>query len=87
MFHEFLGLFKRSIEKNEKYVCYFGYKCVITPKQRKRCKYCRWKSCLEAGMSFEGIKMGRIPKIEKERAKYLSENSSNGKNRIILILD
>ncbi|CAF0902505.1 unnamed protein product [Brachionus calyciflorus] len=78
------GFFKRSIEKNEKYVCYFGYKCVITPKQRKRCKYCRWRSCLAAGMSFEGIKMGRIPKIEKERAKFLmdddeldEENQSN----------
>nr|ASL70582.1 nuclear receptor [Brachionus plicatilis] len=67
------GFFKRSIEKNEKYVCYFGYKCVITPKQRKRCKYCRWRSCLAAGMSFEGIKMGRIPKIEKERAQYLND--------------
>nr|ASL70583.1 nuclear receptor [Brachionus plicatilis] len=71
------GFFKRSIEKNEKYVCYFGYKCVITPKQRKRCKYCRWRSCLAAGMSFEGIKMGRIPKIEKERVKYLTEENSD----------
>nr|ASL70616.1 nuclear receptor [Brachionus koreanus] len=70
------GFFKRSIEKNEKYVCYFGYKCVITPKQRKRCKYCRWRSCLAAGMSFEGIKMGRIPKIEKEKAKIHTEETS-----------
>nr|ASL70505.1 nuclear receptor [Brachionus rotundiformis] len=71
------GFFKRSIEKNEKYVCYFGYKCVITPKQRKRCKYCRWRSCLAAGMSFEGIKMGRIPKIEKERAQHIVEETSD----------
>lgn len=72
------GFFKRSIEKNEKYVCYFGYKCVITPKQRKRCKYCRWRSCLAAGMSFEGIKMGRIPKIEKEKAKFVTEENAEG---------
>nr|ASL70504.1 nuclear receptor [Brachionus rotundiformis] len=85
------GFFKRSIEKNEKYVCYFGYKCVITPKQRKRCKYCRWRSCLAAGMSFEGIKMGRIPKIEKERAQYLNDElvyanpaMDNTENRICL---
>ena len=75
------GFFKRSIEKNEKYVCYFGYKCVITPKQRKRCKYCRWRSCLAAGMSFEGIKMGRIPKIEKERAQYLNDELVYGKKK------
>ncbi|CAF0864713.1 unnamed protein product [Brachionus calyciflorus] len=71
------GFFKRSVEKNEKYVCYFGFKCEITPKQRKRCKFCRWKACLAAGMSFEGIKMGRIPKIEKERARFSIDSSSN----------
>nr|ASL70584.1 nuclear receptor [Brachionus plicatilis] len=70
------GFFKRSVEKNEKYVCYFGYKCEITPKQRKKCKFCRWKACLAAGMSFEGIKMGRIPKIEKERAKFCTDSLS-----------
>nr|ASL70615.1 nuclear receptor [Brachionus koreanus] len=86
------GFFKRSIEKNEKYVCYFGYKCVITPKQRKRCKYCRWRSCLAAGMSFEGIKMGRIPKIEKERAQYLNDElvyanpaMENTENRVCVV--
>ena len=41
----------------------------MTPKQRKKCKLCRWKSCLASGMAFEGIKMGRISKLEKERAK------------------
>lgn len=34
----------------------------MTPKLRKKCKLCRWKSCLEAGMSFGSMKMGRIPK-------------------------
>ena len=81
------GFFKRSIEKHEKYVCYFGYKCTITPKQRKRCKYCRWRSCLAAGMSFEGIKMGRIPKIEKEKAKYEENASSSGKIRKKLFIN
>nr|ASL70617.1 nuclear receptor [Brachionus koreanus] len=71
------GFFKRSMEKNEKYVCYFGYKCEVTPKQRKKCKFCRWKACLAAGMSFEGIKMGRIPKIEKERATFLNDSLSD----------
>lgn len=32
----------------------------MSPKLRKVCKYCRWKRCLNAGMSFDLIKMGRI---------------------------
>ncbi len=38
-----------SILKNSKYVCYYGNKCRMTPRERKRCKLCRWKMCLEAG--------------------------------------
>lgn len=48
------GFFKRSLTKSAGYVCFYGDKCAMTPKQRKRCKSCRWKSCLEAGMSFNG---------------------------------
>lgn len=39
----------------------------MTPKLRKKCKLCRWKSCLEAGMSFGSMKMGRIPKRDLDR--------------------
>nr|ASL70506.1 nuclear receptor [Brachionus rotundiformis] len=81
------GFFKRSVEKNEKYVCYFGFKCEITPKQRKKCKFCRWKACLAAGMSFEGIKMGRIPKLEKEKAKLFTDSLSDEENEPIMDVD
>lgn len=54
----------------------------MTPNQRKRCKYCRWICCLKAGMSFLGVKMGRIPKAIKEKVangelvQYKEENDS-----------
>ncbi|XP_067654979.1 uncharacterized protein [Haliotis asinina] len=62
------GFFKRSIPKGDKYKCFFGGQCVITPQNRNRCKSCRYRKCLELGMSFEAVKMGRIPKMEKQRA-------------------
>ena len=66
------GFYKRSIDKHHKYVCYFGSKCSVTSRHRRRCKLCRWKQCIQAGMSFDSIKMGRISKAEKEKvSSYL----------------
>lgn len=62
------GFFKRSITKAEKYKCFFGGSCDVTPKNRNRCKSCRFRLCLENGMSVEAVRMGRIPKVEKEKA-------------------
>ena len=47
----------------------------MTPKLRKKCKLCRWKSCLEAGMSFGSMKMGRIPKRDLEKVEEVSQES------------
>nr|ASL70622.1 nuclear receptor [Brachionus koreanus] len=69
------GFFKRSVERNEEYVCYYGYNCEITPKQRKRCKYCRWQACLRGGMSLDSVRMGRISRDERE--KIIRENNKN----------
>lgn len=66
--HLFQGFFKRSILRKEKYRCYFGDKCIIDSHNRNRCKSCRFQKCLNEGMSVEGVKMGRIPKLVKEKA-------------------
>lgn len=67
------GFFKRSVERSEEYVCYYGYNCEITPKQRKRCKYCRWQACLRGGMSLDSVRMGRISRDERD--KIIRENN------------
>lgn len=46
----------------------------MSPEKRVRCKLCRWKACVKAGMSFECIKMGRIPKKEKQQKLNYSEH-------------
>ncbi len=62
------GFFKRCTLKTEMYTCLFSNKCIITPKNRNRCKSCRFKRCLAVNMSIQGAKMGRIPKAVKEQA-------------------
>ncbi|CAF3395440.1 unnamed protein product [Rotaria sp. Silwood1] len=69
------GFFKRSILRKEKYRCYFGDKCTINSDNRNRCKSCRFQKCLKEGMSVEGVRMGRIPKLIKEKA--LAEHVSS----------
>jgi hypothetical protein len=73
------GFFKRSILRKEKYRCYFGDKCVIDSHNRNRCKSCRFQKCLTEGMSVEGVRMGRIPKLVKEKAlaEYISSSIEN----------
>ncbi|XP_060574680.1 uncharacterized protein LOC132732304 isoform X1 [Ruditapes philippinarum] len=61
------GFFKRSISKHETFKCYFGGSCDINPKTRSQCKACRFKRCMETGMSIDGVRMGRIPKVEKDK--------------------
>ena len=70
------GFFKRSTLRKEQYRCYFGSKCPLMPENRNRCKACRFSRCLYVGMSMEAVKMGRIPKAEKERA-LLNESLKN----------
>ncbi|CAF1135320.1 unnamed protein product [Adineta steineri] len=62
------GFFKRSILRKEKYRCYFDNSCIINVTNRNRCKACRFRRCIGEGMSVDGVKMGRIPKLVKERA-------------------
>jgi hypothetical protein len=47
------GFFKRTTLRTEKYCCRYENSCIITPQTRNRCKYCRFRKCLESGMSTE----------------------------------
>ncbi|CAF2099046.1 unnamed protein product [Rotaria magnacalcarata] len=74
------GFFKRSITRGISNHCLFGNKCIISAGTRNRCKSCRFRRCIEQGMSMDSVKMGRIPKKVKEKAlryhkKYQEQNT------------
>ncbi|KAI0207833.1 hypothetical protein LSAT2_007485 [Lamellibrachia satsuma] len=51
--------FRRGLQESESYICKQNGACVINPKTRNDCRYCRFQKCLMAGMSRDAIKMGR----------------------------
>ncbi|WAR03462.1 NR1D1-like protein, partial [Mya arenaria] len=83
----FQGFFKRSITRGDKYKCFFGGECDLTPKNRNRCKSCRFKRCLDTGMAVEAVRMGRIPKVEKEKALEVFHQEGADFNKLELRLE
>nr|ASL70549.1 nuclear receptor [Brachionus calyciflorus] len=61
------GFFRRSIRNNANYKCESNKNCNIISKREKKCKYCRWIKCIEAGMCLEKVRIGRIPDLMKKK--------------------
>jgi len=66
------GFFKRTVQKDHKYVCLSDKKCVVDKKHRNRCQYCRYQKCLAVGMAKEVVRTdslkgrrGRLPSKPK----------------------
>ncbi|XP_054274904.1 ecdysone-induced protein 78C-like isoform X2 [Macrosteles quadrilineatus] len=78
------GFFRRSIQKQIEYRCLRDGKCLVIRLNRNRCQYCRFKKCLQVGMSRDSVRYGRVPKRsrpqseggEKEDARVSTSDSS-----------
>jgi len=73
------GFFKRSIRKENGYICKENKDCEVNKSQRNRCQYCRMEKCLVSGMRGDSVQSERRPGRPstngiKKRAK--SRNSS-----------
>ncbi|XP_063953471.1 nuclear receptor subfamily 4 group A member 2-like [Lytechinus pictus] len=62
------GFFKRTVQKNAKYVCLANKNCTVDKRRRNRCQYCRFQKCLAVGMVKEVVRTdnlrgrrGRLP--------------------------
>ncbi|XP_018516693.1 nuclear receptor subfamily 4 group A member 2 isoform X2 [Lates calcarifer] len=73
------GFFKRTVQKNAKYVCLASKSCPVDKRRRNRCQYCRFQKCLAVGMVKEVVRTdnlkgrrGRLP----SKPKALSDSSS-----------
>ena len=64
----FQGFFRRTISNQLAYrQCPKNGTCKILRMNRNRCQFCRFKKCMEVGMSRDSVKYGRIPKKQKAR--------------------
>ncbi|CAH1791311.1 unnamed protein product [Owenia fusiformis] len=61
------GFFRRTIKERtaDQYLCSRVGNCEITLESRNSCKYCRYKKCLDAGMTPDGSRIGRQPNAVK----------------------
>nr|XP_040060623.1 probable nuclear hormone receptor HR38 [Gasterosteus aculeatus aculeatus] len=72
------GFFKRTVQKNAKYVCLACKDCPVDKRRRNRCQFCRFQKCLAVGMVKEVVRTdslkgrrGRLP----SKPKSVSEAS------------
>ncbi|XP_062302757.1 nuclear receptor subfamily 4 group A member 2-like [Osmerus eperlanus] len=54
------GFFKRTVQKNAKYVCLAGKNCTVDKRRRNRCQYCRFQKCLVVGMVKEVVRTANL---------------------------
>ncbi|XP_015259377.1 PREDICTED: nuclear receptor subfamily 5 group A member 2-like [Cyprinodon variegatus] len=54
------GFFKRTVQNKKAYVCVGKQQCQIDQSQRKRCPFCRFQKCLNAGMRLEAVRADRM---------------------------
>uniref|UniRef100_A0A8C9XDL2 Nuclear receptor subfamily 4 group A member 1 n=1 Tax=Sander lucioperca TaxID=283035 RepID=A0A8C9XDL2_SANLU len=73
------GFFKRTVQKNAKYVCLANRDCPVDKRRRNRCQFCRFQKCLAVGMVKEVVRTdslkgrrGRLP----SKPKTVAESSS-----------
>ncbi|XP_019896640.1 LOW QUALITY PROTEIN: nuclear receptor subfamily 4 group A member 3 [Esox lucius] len=74
------GFFKRTVQKNAKYVCLASKNCPVDKRRRNRCQYCRFQKCLSVGMVKEVVRTdnlkgrrGRLP--SKPKSPLQTESS------------
>ncbi|XP_007561269.1 probable nuclear hormone receptor HR38 [Poecilia formosa] len=77
------GFFKRTVQKNAKYVCLANKDCPVDKRRRNRCQFCRFQKCLAVGMVKEVVRTdslkgrrGRLPSKPKTTIEASSTTPS-----------
>uniref|UniRef100_A0A8C6V0I2 Nuclear receptor subfamily 4 group A member 1 n=1 Tax=Neogobius melanostomus TaxID=47308 RepID=A0A8C6V0I2_9GOBI len=78
------GFFKRTVQKNAKYVCLANKDCPVDKRRRNRCQFCRFQKCLIVGMVKEVVRTdslkgrrGRLPSKPKAAEPSSTTPSTN----------
>ncbi|XP_071079411.1 uncharacterized protein [Haliotis cracherodii] len=72
--------FRRGLLEYQSYVCKGAMSCLLNPRNRNNCRYCRYQKCLNVGMSRGAIKMGRPKKLGRDHddlSKIIANRLSN----------
>ncbi|XP_052817836.1 ecdysone-inducible protein E75-like isoform X2 [Mya arenaria] len=81
------GFFFRTVRKNKQYdVCGRPGRCIVLKSSRNGCKFCRMQRCLDLGMSYEAVKMGR-PKTIDKKALTITKTTSISEAKVNLTLN
>ncbi|CAD6185000.1 unnamed protein product [Caenorhabditis auriculariae] len=78
------GFFRRSIQRRMDYRCLRDSQCSVNRQNRNRCQACRFKKCIEVGMTRETPAM-RYSKSSKKKAKTVDHDlsgDSEGRNEV-----
>jgi len=68
------GFFKRTVQKNAKYVCLADKNCPVDKRRRNRCQFCRFQKCLSCGMVKEVV---RTDSLKGRRGRLPTKPRSN----------
>ncbi|KAI3386744.1 hypothetical protein SNEBB_008003 [Seison nebaliae] len=82
------GFFKRTVQKNAKYVCLAERNCAIDKRRRNRCQYCRFQKCLAVGMVRDVVRSaglkGRRGRLPSKPRHVTEPGNSNGNPKKLL---
>ncbi|UJR29912.1 hypothetical protein I4U23_017460 [Adineta vaga] len=73
------GFFRRSIKENapERYRCAENNNCEIRSTSKITCRACRFRKCIQAGMSMDASRIGRQSNLFKQSIRQLHNDSTS----------
>ncbi|CAF3834547.1 unnamed protein product [Rotaria sordida] len=73
------GFFRRSIKENalERYHCIENNNCEIISTSKITCRACRFRKCIQTGMSMNASRIGRQSNLFKESIRQFQNNSTS----------
>ncbi|XP_026691558.2 nuclear receptor isoform X2 [Ciona intestinalis] len=74
------GFFKRSVQKDARYVCLGNSNCPIDKKTRTHCPYCRYQKCLRVGMIKNVVRTDVQSRRKAAKTKLVSTPSHHCSN-------
>ncbi|XP_076821453.1 uncharacterized protein LOC143468248 isoform X3 [Clavelina lepadiformis] len=70
------GFFKRSVQRDAKYVCLGNKSCPIDKKTRTHCPHCRYQKCINVGMCKNVVRTDTTKRRKASKTKIIGQTKS-----------